>query len=119
MLQIVSPALREIFAYTEHNEMATPKSVTPDVSASGMKPGDAPVDVMPKLGGGYTLSPLPVGGRRRRSTKGARRSRSRKGGQDQAMGARRRKTAGRRRRGGGDGDEVAESVEGARRRRRH
>jgi len=115
LLQIVSPALREIFAYTEHNEMATPKSMTPDVSASGMKPGDAAVDVVPKLGGGYTLTPLPLmGARRRRSTKGARRSRSRKGGEDPSMGARRRKTAGRRRRGGGE-----EMVEGARRRRRY
>ena len=119
MLQIVSPALREIFAYTEHNEMATPKSMTPDVSAAGMKAGDAAVDVMPKLGGGYTLSPLPVGGRRRRSTKGARRSR-RRGGAVMVEGARRRrKTAGRRHRGGVDEDEMAPSVEGARRRRRH
>jgi len=92
--------------------------MTPDVSAAGMKTGDAEVKIMPVAGGGYTLAPLPVGGRRRRSTKGARRSRSRKGGEDPAMGARRRrKTAGRRRRGGAD--EMPESVEGARRRRRH
>ena len=71
--------------------MATPKSVTPDVSASGMKPGDASVDVMPKMGGGYTLSPLPIGGRRR-SKKAGRRSRSRKGGAEEVVeGARRRR----------------------------
>jgi len=117
LLQTVSPALREIFAYTEHNEMATPKSMTPDVSAAGMKPGDAAVDVMPKMGGGYTLSPMPAGGRRRRSTKGARRSRRRGGADEMVEGARRRrKTAGRRRRGGAD--EMPASVEGARRRRR-
>lgn len=94
--------------------MATPKSMTPDVSAAGMKPGDAAVDVMPKLSGGYTLSPLPVGGRRRsRSSKGARRSR-RRGGSEMVQGARRhRKTAGRRRGG------AEEMVEGARRRRRY
>lgn len=82
--------------------MATPKSMTPDVSAAGMKAGDAAVDVMPKQGGGYTLSPLPVGGRRR-SKKAGRRSRRRGGaeGPEMVEGARRRrrsKTAGRRRR---------------------
>ena len=72
--------------------MATPKSVTPDVSVAGMKAGDQPVDVAPKQGGGYTLSPLPVGGRRRKSKKAGRRSR-RRGGADEmeAMGARRRR----------------------------
>jgi hypothetical protein len=92
--------------------MATPKSVTPDVSASGMKPGDAPVDVMPKQGGGYTLSPLPVGGRRRSKKAGRRSRRGGAEGPDMVEGARRRrKTAGRRRRGG------SEMSEGARRRR--
>lgn len=74
--------------------MATPKSVTPDVSVAGMKAGDQPVDVSPKQGGGYTLSPLPVGGRRK----------SRKGGKS------------RRRRGGAD--EAVAPVEGARRKSR-
>ena len=77
--------------------MATPKSVTPDVSVAGMKAGDQPVDVSPKLGGGYTLSPLPVGGRRRKSRKGGRKS---------------------RRRGGADEEVPAAPVEGARRRRK-
>ena len=63
--------------------MATPKSVTPDVSVAGMKAGDQPVDVSPKQGGGYTLSPLPVGGRRK-SRKGGRKSR-RRGGADEAV----------------------------------
>jgi hypothetical protein len=99
--------------------MATPKSVTPDVSASGMKPGDAAVDVMPKMGGGYTLSPLPTGGRRRRSTKGARRSRRRGGAEEMVEGARRRKTAGRRSRRRGGAEVMPASVEGARRRRKH
>lgn len=86
--------------------MATPKSVTPDVSVAGMKAGDQPVDVAPKQGGGYTLSPLPVGGRRRKSKKAGRRSRRRGGAEEgeeemaPAMGARRRsgksKKAGRR-----------------------
>jgi hypothetical protein len=59
-----------------------------------MKAGDQPVDVSPKLGGGYTLSPLPVGGRRK-SRKGGRKSR-RRGGADEvaapapAVGARRK-----------------------------
>ena len=75
--------------------MATPKSVTPDVSVAGMKAGDQPVDVSPKQGGGYTLSPLPVGGRRK-SRKGGRKSR-RRGGAEEAPaapmdGARRRKS---------------------------
>ena len=75
--------------------MATPKSVTPDVSVAGMKAGDQPVDVSPKQGGGYTLSPLPVGGRRK-SRKGGK-SRRRRGGADEAPapaleGARRRKS---------------------------
>ena len=80
--------------------MATPKSVTPDVSVAGMKAGDQPVDVAPKQGGGYTLSPLPVGGRRRKSKKAGRRSRRRGGAEEMeeagemepAMGARRRKS---------------------------
>lgn len=101
--------------------MATPKSMTPDVSAAGMKAGDAGVKVLPVAGGGYTLAPLPLGGRRRRSTKGARRSRSRGGNGPDTMGARRRKTAGRRsrRRGGGEGDGDETPAEGARRRRRY
>jgi hypothetical protein len=94
--------------------MATPKSVTPDVSASGMKPGDAEVKVEPVAGGGFTMSPMPLTGARRRSKKAGRRSRRRGGaeGPDMVEGARRRrKTAGRRRRGG------SEMSEGARRRR--
>ena len=74
--------------------MATPKSVTPDVSVAGMKAGDQPVDVSPKQGGGYTLSPLPVGGRRK-SRKGGRKSRRRGGAEEvvapaPATGARRK-----------------------------
>jgi len=68
---------------------------TPAVSVAGMKPGDAGTEVLPKAGGGYTLSPLPVGGRRK-SRKGGRKSR-RRGGADEvaapaapAMGARRK-----------------------------
>lgn len=84
--------------------------MTPDVSAAGMKAGDSPVDVMPKQGGGYTLSPMPAGGRRRSKKAGRR---SRRGGADEMVeGARRRKTAGRRSRRGG-----VEQV--AARRRRH
>ena len=70
------------------------------------------VNVMPKKGGGDTLATaLPLGGRRRRSTKGARRG-SRRGGEAPAMGARRRRTAGRRHRGG-----LGETQIAARRRR--
>ena len=78
--------------------MSTQTATTPnpDVNVAGMKPGDASVAVTPTQGGGLTLSPLPVGGRRGRKSKKTA-----------------KKTAGRRRRGGAD-DEVA-PVEGARR----
>jgi hypothetical protein len=79
--------------------MSTPPKTTPDVSVAGMQPGDATVEVQPKQGGGLTLSPLPVGGRRGRKSKKTA-----------------KKTAGRRRRRGGADDEVA-PVEGARRRK--
>lgn len=70
---------------------ATP---TPDVSVAGMKAGDADVKVTPIAGGGLTLSPLPVGGRRRKSRKGGKSRR--RGGADEVapaapvMGARRK-----------------------------
>lgn len=78
---------------------AAPSKTTPDVNVAGMTAGDAAVNVTPRVGGGLTLSPLPVGGRRRKSKKTA------------------KKTAGRRRRRGGADEEVA-PVEGARRRRK-
>ena len=92
-----------MFAVKNHNEMSTAalakNEMAPSVATAGMKPGDAEVDVVPKAGGGYTLSPLPVGGRRRKSRKGGKSRR--RGGADEpmaapaapaAMGARRRKS---------------------------
>ncbi len=87
---------------------ATQATPNPDVNVAGMKPGDAAVSVTPHQGGGLTLSPLPVGGRRGRKTakKTAGRRRRRGGAEDEvapapaAMGARRRKTAKKSRKAG-------------------
>lgn len=79
---------------------ATQATPNPDVNVAGMKPGDAAVEVKPHQGGGLTLSPLPVGGRRGRKTaKKTKKAGRRRGGADDevaaapAVGARRRKTA--------------------------
>ena len=70
-----------------------PPKETPDVAVDTK---GAALKVTPSSGGGYTLSPLPVGGRRK-SRKGGK-SRRRRGGADEvapaapAMGARRRKS---------------------------
>ena len=76
---------------------ATQATPNPDVNVAGMKPGDAAVSVTTHQGGGLTLSPLPVGGRRGRKT------------------GKKTKKAGRRRRGGADDETMAAPVEGARR----
>lgn len=71
------------------------------------------VKITPTAGGGFSLSTaLPLGGRRRRSTKGARRGSRRGGFGETQIAARRRRTAGRRRGGFGETQVAA-------RRRRH